>query len=105
MTELAECPDCLQVWRQRAKESCEAFRCGSLSATDAMTLALAVLCLPRADLPAEASRLAGILRVDSASVDPDACDALYHISQVEGFDRAVEVFDLVRALDRAWPIP
>jgi hypothetical protein len=68
-----------------------------------MTLALAVLCLPRADLPAVASRLADLLPADVASVDPDECEALYAISQVESFDRAVALFDLVRSLDRAWP--
>ncbi|HEY1168370.1 MAG TPA: hypothetical protein VGE81_05260 [Candidatus Limnocylindrales bacterium] len=103
MSELAECPDCQEEWRRRAKESCEAFRCGYLSAPDAMTLALAVLCLPRADLPPEASRLADLLPAESAGVDPDACDVLYHISQIEGFDRAIALFDLVRTLDRAWP--
>jgi len=69
-----------------------------------MTLVLAVMRLPRADLPAEASRLADLFQVDNTSVDPDACDALYHVSQVEEFDRAIALFDLVRTLDRAWPI-
>ena len=103
MREPAENPDCLEVWRQRAKDSCEAFRCDLLSTTEAMTLALAVLCLPRADLPPEASRLADLLPADVASADPDECEALYAISQVESFDRAVALFDLVRSLDRAWP--
>ena len=103
MTEPAEQPDWLEVWRQRAKDSCELFRYGSLSTTDAMTLALAVLCLPRADLPPEASRLADLLPVGSAGVDPDACEAIYEISQLEAFDDAVALFDLVRSLDRAWP--
>lgn len=103
MTEPAENPDWLEVWRQRAKDSCDAFRCGSLSATDAMTLALAVLCLPRTDLPAEASRLADLLPMDVASADPDDCEALYAISQVEAFDDAVALFDLIRTVDRAWP--
>jgi hypothetical protein len=104
MTEPAENPDCLEVWRQRAKDSCVAFRCGLLSDTDAMTLALAVLRLPRADLPREASRLADLLQVVNTRVNPDACDALYHVSQVEEFERAIALFDLVRTLDRAWPI-
>jgi hypothetical protein len=68
-----------------------------------MTLALAVLCLPRADLPLEASRLADLLPVGNASVDPDAFEAIYEVSQLEAFDDAVALFDLVRTLDRAWP--
>jgi len=103
MTEPAEPRDWLEVWRQRAKDSCQAFRCGALSATDAMTLALAVLCLPRADLPLEASRLADLLPVSSSSADPDALEDIYAISQLEAFDDATAVFDLVRSLDRAWP--
>jgi hypothetical protein len=103
MREPTENPDWLEVWRRRAKDSCDAFRLGSLSATDAMTLALAVLCLPRADLPPVASRLADLLPVGNASLDPDACEAIYAVSQLEAFDRAVALFDLVRSLDRAWP--
>ena len=103
MTEPAEHPDWMEVWRRRAKDSCDAFRLGALSTTDAMTLALAVLCLPRADLPPEASRLADLLPADVASADPDECEALYAISQLEAFDDAIALFDLVRSLDRAWP--
>jgi len=99
---MTEHPDSMEVWRRRAQDSCQAFRCGVLSDADAMTLALAVLCLPRADLPADASRLGELLPVDVASADPDYCEALYAISQVESFDRAVALFDLVRSLDRAW---
>jgi hypothetical protein len=68
-----------------------------------MTLALAVLCLPLADLPPEASRLADLLPVSSSSADPDAFEAIYEVSQLEAFDDAVAVFDLVRTLDRIWP--
>lgn len=103
MTEPAERPDWVEVWRQRAKDSCDVFRLGSLSATDAMTLALAVLCLPRADLPPVASRLADLLPVSSSGVDPDAFEEIYAISQLGAFDDAVALFDLVRSLDRAWP--
>jgi hypothetical protein len=103
MTEPAGNPDLLEVWRRRAKDSCDAFRLGSLSATDAMTLALAVLCLPRADLPPVALRLADLLPVGSSDVDPNAFEDIYSVSQLEAFDDAVALFDLVRSLDRAWP--
>ena len=104
MTEQARCPDSLQVWRQRAKESFSAFFGGRLHTDGEMTLALAVLRLPREDLAEWVPGLTHLLCMYDATVDPDACETLFRVSQVEGFDRVIALFDLVRALNRSWAL-
>jgi len=103
MTEPIDGREWRAVWRGRLRDACLLFQIGPLANADVMTLALGLLCLPRADWPPEASRLAGLLPPESPSADPGSCDALYAGVQNEGFDDAVALFDLVRTIDRAWP--